>query len=68
MDSRAGCRNTGSSHVIIVKSTLIAYIYFAPVLEELYAFWPPDELNHLHEQLSEVKSKSICHAQLRLES
>lgn len=63
----AGCCNTGSGHVIIVKSTLIACIYFAPVLEELYPFQPLDELNHLLEHLSDVKSKSTCHTWLKLD-
>ena len=35
MGRDAGCCNAGSRHVIIVKSTITAYIYFAPVLEEL---------------------------------
>lgn len=68
MSRGAGCCNPGSRHVITVKSTLIVYIYFAPVLEELYPFWPSEALSHLHEQLSEVKSKSMYHAQLKLES
>lgn len=49
MSREAGCCNTGSGHVITVNSTLIVYIYFAPVLQELYNFQPPDELKHLHE-------------------
>lgn len=63
-----GCCHPGLRHVITGKSTLRVYIYFAPVLKELHPFWPPEALSHLHEQLSEVKSKSICHAQLKLES
>lgn len=55
MGRDAGCCNADSRHVIIVKSTVTAYIYFAPVLEELHPFQPPDELSHLHEQLSEVR-------------
>lgn len=64
MGRDAGCCNAGSRHVIIVKSTVTAYIYFAPVLEELHPFQLPDELSHLHEQLSEVKRKSIGLAQV----
>lgn len=64
MGRDAGCCNADSRHVIIVKSTVTAYIYFAPVLEELHPFQPPDELSHLHEQLSEVKRKSIGLAQV----
>lgn len=51
-----------------MKSTLVAYIYFAPVLEELYPFQPLEELNHQREQLSEVKSKSTCYTWLKSES
>ena len=47
-----------------MKSTITAYIYFAPVLEELHPFQLPDELSHLHEQLSEVKRKRIGLAQV----
>lgn len=64
MGRYAGCCNADSRHVIIVKSTIIGYIYFAPVLEELHPFQPPDELSYLHEQLSEVKRKSIGLAQV----
>lgn len=35
-----------------MKSTVIAYIYFAPVLEELCPFQLPEERSHLLERLS----------------
>lgn len=67
MSTGTGCCNTCSRHVIIMRSTLIASIYFAPVLEELCHSQPLDEISQLCEQLSEVRRRSTCYAWLRLE-
>lgn len=50
-----------------MRSTLIASIYFAPVLEELCGSQQLDELSCPREQLSEVRIRSTRYACLRLE-